>query len=379
MPLRLLFFVCFLPVYAHDHMSAQLNVDRSDQLTITYHFEKPINSLVLGPKILNYREVAWTIETPGLSLAYEPGGDEYITGEQPFQECVIQVARFDGIAFDKYAPQLNFSNGDLGIFLGHFMGKARIDDHHWIINYQIDLSGSEPHILSKMANKGERTYAYFGSLTSEQKSFGTVIVDPSLPAWFQKVAMETSQVMIEYYSKTFGPLPFKPFILIAGDVERDDFSMKGSVIADQIVYNISGKVLKEFKPHFKPYFERLVSHEIAHFWQYQYCQRYGEAETWISEGGADILAVHALLDQGLWDQKLVDNYSNDHLQHLQKATKDKSFHQAVKADYMLNYAYGYHLFLDLKVDQIQLWKKLFSSSLPFREESVRAIAKDLEL
>lgn len=90
-------------------------------------------------------------------------------------------------------------------------------------------------------------------------------------------------------------------------------SMGGSVLPGLIVMTLQGRDMLESSTEVQHHFRWFIAHEAAHFWLGQTLRYERMRDMWITEGGADLMAIRALQD-------LMPNY--DPLPVLQEAIDD---------------------------------------------------------
>ena len=120
----------------------------------------------------------------------------------------------------------------------------------------------------------------------------------------------------------------------------------------QLVYTFSGQQLKGDHPLKRQHLVKIVAHEMAHIWQMSgdHISVDGHAQ-WVYEGGADAMAMDALLHTGLWTAAQVQTYAGD-----QQAKCDKLGDTTNTYDGI--YACGYARHLRSGKDVRQVWRTL---------------------
>lgn len=141
-----------------------------------------------------------------------------------------------------------------------------------------------------------RTYVLFGAAGLAETDHLAMALDPELPGWIGEEISGFAPEITAWYEDRLGPgLEARPTIMASwkGPTERVT-SMGGSVLRGLIVMSFEGEGVLEASQTTRHFVRWFLGHETAHFWlghvvRYEFAQ-----DMWITEGGADLMAVRAL-------------------------------------------------------------------------------------
>lgn len=141
----------------------------------------------------------------------------------------------------------------------------------------------------------EQAYVLFGNAHPNIGPAMTTIFDPALPAWFADYLNAQVPKILARYGQELGPSPVgQPTLLVswAGPTPHT-ISLGGSVLPGMVVMTLEGEGLLKPNAQASHYARWFISHEAAHFWLGQAVHYSDRSESWITEGGADLLAFRA--------------------------------------------------------------------------------------
>jgi hypothetical protein len=139
------------------------------------------------------------------------------------------------------------------------------------------------------------TYVLFGRAELAVSPAMTAILDPGLPRWISDSLNSELPKILAHYREKLGPSPVgQPTLLVswAGPAPQT-VSMGGSVLPGRVVMTLKGDGLLEPNARVISASRSFVAHEAAHFWLGQAISYSERSESWITEGGADLLAFRA--------------------------------------------------------------------------------------
>lgn len=256
------------------------------------------------------------------------------TDNRPIGSVRIRITPYSSPLQHDYLPVMSFSDGGLAFYTGHFAvlpqqslakvailpGQLEVPElsaamtlndpgHQLLVNGQV-FSGSASKEIRENG-----TYAYTGAATPVEGPYFAHVIDPNLPGWIRKDLDAFLPSLLGIYNKQLGaPSGGRPMALIAwGGAERDGYSQSGSVLPGMVVMTLSGKQNVTPDPRVQAALRSFFGHEVGHFWLGQTVGYQNQDDSWITEGGADYLAVTAtkLIDQsydqnGAWQRQLDD-------------------------------------------------------------------------
>jgi hypothetical protein len=159
------------------------------------------------------------------------------------------------------------------------------------------------------------TYVLFGQADLEEGARLTTVADPQLPGWIGEAIGDFAPRVADYYTRRLGAGQTEhPTVMMswAGPTPGRT-SMGGSVMPGLIVMNFDGAGVVQPSQGMLGLARWFIGHESAHFWLGQTVRYERERDAWITEGGADLMAIRAL--------KAIDPAWNDRAE-LQKEVDD---------------------------------------------------------
>ncbi len=297
----------------------------ADRWTVDYQFNDsaPVwvfqRSALLRVGRLPWRPQWWSVETPGVVLERQGRYDVLRMangGPVPREVRIVMHPRAGDLEAD-YDPALIFTDGTVALYSGQFdvMPMASLEAVRALpldLN-GVDLPNSDPAEVrwqdkaGPVLFKGERveapvavkadTYVLFGEASIRQNPGVTTVIDPGLPHWLgEELGRFTPQVMSVYERRLGESRGGLPTLMVSwtGPTEHVS-SMGGSVLPGLISMNFEGEGVLDPDAAALSRARWFIGHESAHFWlgsnglKYQFAR-----EAWITEGGADLMAVRAI-------------------------------------------------------------------------------------
>lgn len=265
-----------------------------------------------------WRPRQWTVLTPGVVLD-RSGFYDILRSEDggpvPRQVEIRIVPKV--VDLEAEYPTLKFSNGavalptrQLGLYpLNSVAEAAALPADQNEIDVQVAptrvLWRDEAHPVlfagerySELVTQYERSYVLLGEADVTRDDALTAVIDPALPEWMSQTLSEAAPAMGQWYRQRLGPAAAgaeKPVLMAAwnGPTQRMT-SMGGSVLPGLIVMNFEGRGITEPNDEIRERSLWFVAHEAAHFWLGQTVRYEYARDSWITEGGADMMAVRAL-------------------------------------------------------------------------------------
>lgn len=275
------------------------------------------NSALLRDSRRPWRPDWWTVQTPGVVI--ERVGDYDVlrtTDGGPVPRRVrIRMQPRAGDLEAAYDPALVFSDGAVALYSEQF-DVIPLDTAAAARDLPRDLNGVEvpggPARVTwrdqagPVLFKGERlpkvtaveaqTYVLFGDAATREGEGVTTVVDPGLPRWLgEELAGFTPRVM-GYYARRLGAAPGDaPTLMVSWTgPTRSMSSMGGSVLPGMISMSFEGEGVLNPDREALDRAHWFIGHEGAHFWLGQAVRYEYARDMWITEGGADLMAVRAL-------------------------------------------------------------------------------------
>ncbi len=122
------------------------------------------------------------------------------------------------------------------------------------------------------------------------------MVDPELPVWIAQSVETFAPRVIDHYASRLGPgQADRPTIMSTWyGPTQGTTNYGGSVLPGLIVMTFEGQELLAPSEGVLSENRWFIAHEAAHFWLGQTVRAERSRESWITEGGADLLAVRAM-------------------------------------------------------------------------------------
>jgi len=320
-----------------------------DLWRVDYRFAQAVTAVRLK-SIGEFRRQEWKVLTPGLGMTSGPEFDVIASKGRPFKAASVQIRTFN-----------RFGDGGTAVYLGHLQGDAEQGGKALSMHTAFKLHGlGQENVIAPPDNRMEpgaaRGYAYFGPAQAVPAGTAKVLIDPRTPQWLRETILDVGARTSEYYEKAY-QRKLKDELLIMVSVanfESPGFSMKGGAIMGQgqVSYRLEGKQLMTDHPKLREYAALNVAHEMAHIWQMAVARGGVDGQDpWIHEGGAEAMALDALVQTGVSSEESARAYRAK-----QAATCEK-LNNAVDT-YDGIYACGLMRFDKLGVGIVPLWRSM---------------------
>lgn len=283
-----------------------------------------------------WRPLQWRVETPGVVLD-RVGPHDVIRstdGSPVPREVKLSLTPASAAVVAAYDPALVFSDGSVAMFSGQFdvfplpsIEAAR--DLPEDLN-GLDLDAEATRVTWRDTRgpvlfRGRRvdgataadaqTYVLFGEAGLEEHSAIATVVDPEIPQWVREAMTTYAPRITAFYAERLGDgPPARPTIMASWKGPTPGVtSMGGSVLPGLIVASFEGENLVQRTQPLVDMTRWFIGHESAHFWLGQVVRYEAARDMWITEGGADLMAIRAA-------QALDPSY--DHQSVLQREVDD---------------------------------------------------------
>lgn len=263
----------------------------------------------------SWRLKSWKVLTPGVALERR-GQQDALMGEdgRPVPRRVrVRLSPFTGDLNANYVPALDLGGGTMALFDGHFalfsvnaaekldslppgFDPALVGDFGTAVRY----TGGGIRIVGDIEGhrKGSSSGAYgiFGSLPTVAGDGVRTMIDSELPAWLAGYLSDFTPRVIRALTEGLGPAGLdQPTILASWEgAERKGASMNGGTLKGLILMRFEGHGALAENPALRDMARWFVAHEAAHFWLGQAVTYGSPRDSWIMEGGADLLAVRTI-------------------------------------------------------------------------------------
>lgn len=283
-----------------------------DRDATAWAFER--SSLIQGTRE-PWRPKDWSVVTPGVVL--ERVGDLDLLravdgGAVPRQVSLRLTPSNDDLEAD-YSV-LIFTDGSVAMFSGAFNVfpletaeaiAAATADRRSVEGEWADVRITWTDRAGPVLSKGERlaqataqngdTYVLFGQAQMKEDERLVTVVDPQLPGWIVATIEDFAPRVIDYYAERLGPGETRRPTIMASWYGPNPrlTSLSGSVLPGLVTASFEGKELLEESPDVLARNRWFIGHESAHFWLGQTVRYEQSRDSWITEGGADLMAVRA--------------------------------------------------------------------------------------
>jgi hypothetical protein len=144
-------------------------------------------------------------------------------------------------------------------------------------------------------------YVFLGPTRAVETADVVTLLDPQLPAWIHgALARNVPELLAQYGSQLGTPKFGRPTVIVSWKGPTPlIMSRGGGALQNQIVMEYEGEGLTRETPERRAEELWFVAHEAAHFWLGQTVAYEFARDSWITEGGADLLAVRVISELGL--------------------------------------------------------------------------------
>jgi hypothetical protein len=308
-----------------DESAPQVTVTRDgDHLNIDYRFARDVPVWAFQDSALEadsrqpWRPRQWTVQTPGVVMERR-GHYDIIrsTDGGPVPREVRFRVQPQAVDLEAEYPTLLFSNGavalptrQLDVFalpsaqaaldVPDDLNRVKLDGGPSRVTWRDDsgpvLFNGRRH--DELTTTDQRSYVLLGDATVTPGEGLSTVIDPNLPPWIGEEIRSFAPRVGQYYRDRLGQPGSggeTPIVMVAwnGPTERMT-SMGGSVLPGLIVMSFEGRGVTTAQPDIMERSRWFIGHEAAHFWLGQTVRYQFADEAWITEGGADLMAVRAL-------------------------------------------------------------------------------------
>lgn len=305
---------------------------QGDRFTANYQLDRdaPVWAFVRSSLIMEVREPwrprQWTAETPGVVLERRGSYDILRAADGgPVPRRVSLTVRPEAVDLEADYATLIFSDGAVAMPTHIFdvfplSELAAVDDLPPSLN-GVNLATGPAEVrwtdpAGQVLFRGERwdgitthdasTYVLFGQAEVRRGDRLTTVLDPALPAWVPQQIGEFAPWVADFYQRRLGEGAFgQPTVMVSwnGPTERVT-SMSGSVMPGLITMSYEGQGIVTPDQEMIDRSRWFIAHEAAHFWLGQTVRYAGAREAWVTEGGADLMAIRALkAADPAWDDR----------------------------------------------------------------------------
>ena len=299
--------------------TVQVDVQRrGHQWTAEYTFDRPAEAWLFPRTAATrqgddaWRERTWRVETPGVRVQRRGSFDVLVASRGPVPVKVrLRFTPLNQKLVDDYTPALQFTDGGVALFTGQFdvfplrtareAAKLPSDLNNVLVpQTRQDMSFSDGQ--RTLTHTGESpAYVFLGPTRPVETADAVTLLDPQLPAWIRAALARTVPELLALYGEQLGkPKTGRPTVIVSWNGPTPGMvSRGGGVLFGQIVMEYEGVGMVEETPERRAEDLWFVAHEAAHFWLGQTVGYEYARDAWITEGGADLLAIRVIGALGL--------------------------------------------------------------------------------
>ena len=263
----------------------------------------------------SWRLQSWRVLTPGVMLQRRGKQDALVgvDGRPVPRRVRVRVTPFTGHLTADYVPALRLGGSSVALFDGHYavfsvdsagrldtlpaaVDSATVGDFGTRVRFRGNGLRIAGDVEGYRAGSSEGAYALFGVPRAVVRSGVATVIDSELPQWIaDDLASYTPRVM-EALSARLGPSgAVEPTVLAAWEgAAIEGASMNGGTLKGLILMRFEGKSVLSPIPALADMAHWFIAHESAHFWLGQSVHYATPRDSWILEGGADLLAMRTV-------------------------------------------------------------------------------------
>jgi hypothetical protein len=293
-----------------------------DAWTAEFRFDRPSPAWLFAHSAVKrvggqpWRPGSWTVETPGVRIERR-GRHDVLFAERGAVPPVVRV-RFVPVDDDlvaEYDPALIFTDGSVALWSGHFhlLPVASVEAAAAL---PLDLNGipfsSNGSEVTFRDRRGRvfyvgrrldsatlidgKFYVLFGPLEPAAGEGIATLLDPGLPAWLKRELGEATPAIFRHLESALGPHagPMPTLLVNWRGATPGLVSMGGSVLPGQIGMTFEGIGVTAESRSVRDDARGFIAHEAVHFWLGNTVRYQAARDSWITEGGADLLAQRTL-------------------------------------------------------------------------------------
>ena len=262
----------------------------------------------------SWRQQSWQVLTPRVRLERRGSFDALTAGGRPVPRIVrVRFTPFTGDLLADYVPALRLGGNSVAIFDGHFavFSANRADilnrlpvggDPRFIVdtNTAVQFRGRNLRLAGDVGgyrrSSSEGTYGLYEVPRAVVRSGVATVIDSDLPKWIADDLASYTPRVIDMLTGRLGPSGVvQPTILAAWEGPNGEgASMNGGTLKGLILMRFEGQSALRQVPALADMAHWFIAHEASHFWLGQAVRYATPRDSWIMEGGADLLAMRTV-------------------------------------------------------------------------------------
>lgn len=266
---------------------------------------------------LPFRPRTWSVLTPDVKLERRGKQDALVAraGKTVPRRVKVRLTPFTGHLIADYVPAMQLGGKSLALFDGHFSvfsvgdrsvldtlqpafdpAQAPIGDPGTAIEFKgrgLRIAGD---VDGYRLGQSNGAYGLFDVPQAIVRDGVATVIDTELPQWISEYLAEYTPQAMASLTAALGPSGVtEPTVLAAWEgVETKDPSMNGGTLKGLILMRFEGADALQPNDGLRRLARWFVAHEAAHFWLGQSVAYETVRDSWIMEGGADLLAIRTL-------------------------------------------------------------------------------------
>ena len=264
-----------------------------------------------------FRPRSWTVLTPGLKLERRGKYDALVgeSGKPVPRRIRVRLTPFTGHLVADYVPAMRLGGRSVALFDGHFAvfsvdkpatldslpsgfdpGQVPVGDPGTAVRFKgprLRLAGD---VEGYRQGRSSGAYGLFDVPRAIVRDGVATVIDSELPRWIADYLAAYTPRVIASLTAGLGPAGItEPTILAAWEgAESNGASMNGGTLKGLILMRFDGKDALKPDDGLRRIARWFVAHEAAHFWLGQAVVYETPRDSWIMEGGADLLAIRTV-------------------------------------------------------------------------------------
>ena len=345
-----------------------------DEVTwhITFSVTVPTTRLKLIRTPDDSRRHRWNLNDDEFVLVHDSGSDWIRRRDDALFSEVTAVVPATYVPLPKeYAPFSPYQDGGLLIFTGRYhacSGQCSDDAPDTMGPWKMRLTpptgaslivnGTVYDGLATWLDTGAGTKVYVGPAQPAETDDFVALVDSALPQRIRTRLNTLLPALMAYYAERLEPPRQKPMLFASYDPDYPDGSgHQGGTLPGQVFVHFYGTGWSDRDPpgdtNDPHYTEETIAfffaHEAAHLFQGQDRVRPENDIAWIHEGGADALALLALMDLAPVAQEYLKSRKRNAFDDCASGLGSQTLDEAAAAgDYQYHYSCG--MLMNLAID-----------------------------
>jgi hypothetical protein len=335
------------------------------------------------------RKPFWKFDESCFSL-----GERGITRTRPECGDLVVKLTWDEVPRDRMYPAVvKMRNGGVMVFAGYIEtlvpDRSKLEEIRAIAPaggvavFRGDKTSDALLLPASTFDKESSGWLYFGPDRFIDDPAGLLIVDDGIAPVVRAQLTDMVAKVMELYRDRLGALPNgRPSIYVTwSDRDRTMRSWQADVVPGPVMrFGLAGSMWADPTEATKRFFVETIAHEIAHFWNANYFRSAQDAAPWVSEGGAELIAVSALSSLGAMDAAAAQERIDRAIGECAGVAASNAWVGMVTRNYGRSpYACGLAMQLaivahsrrlDSKMDPLEFWKQFGTESSPYREASM---------